>query len=305
MMNEPHVLVVGIDGVRFDSLGAAATPALDRIAREGFLTPVRVHEKNATISGPVWATVATGVYADRHRVTGNSHHPVELSAFQDFTEVLRAARPELQTMIAASWHPLATRTECGPLFSSRGWVPMPDPEEANDADSWVRADDAVAEYAARRLKTENLAISFVYFGEADVEAHNNGTGAGYISAIERCDSRLNALLEVIEARPNRHDEDWTIIVLTDHGHLDAGGHGGETDVERTAWMAASGTGLSSGSTAVNHSDIFPHTLAIFGVAARGSDGVPFGARQEARHETLQDPRLNTAPASPHNAAGSR
>lgn len=174
VMNEPHVRVVGINGVRFDSLGAAATPALDRIAGEGF------------------------------------------------TEVLRAVRPELQTMIAASWHPLATRTDCEPVFSSRGWLPMPDPDEANDADSWVRADDAVAEHAARRLKTEDLAVSFVYFGEADVEAHNNGTGAGYSSAIERCDSRLNALLQAIEARPNRHEEDWTIIVVTDHGHLDAG-----------------------------------------------------------------------------------
>lgn len=277
--NESHVLVVGIDGVRYDSLLTTFTPAMDRLAGEGFLLPVRVHEKNATISGPVWATVATGVYADRHRVTGNSHHPTEPGVFQDFTGVLRASRPELQTMIAASWYPLATPTACGPLFASRGWVPTPDPEEANDAGSWVRADDAVADYAARRLAGEDLAVCFVYFGEADVEAHNHGTGSGYIAAIQRCDARLSTLLEAIESRPNREKEDWTVIVVTDHGHLDAGGHGGESDAERTAWIAASGPLLPQGITAVDHADIFAQVLFTFGVAGE-SEGVPFGGRQE-------------------------
>lgn len=276
---EPHVLIVGIDGVRYDSLLSAPTPAVDRVAANGFLLPVRVHQKNATISGPVWATVATGVYADRHMVTGNSHHPAELGAFRDFTEVLRSARPELQTMVAASWYPLATPVHCGPIFSSRGWVPTPDPEEANDADSWVRADDAVADYAAKRLESEDLAVSFVYFGEADVEAHNHGTGPGYVAALQRCDARLNTLLDAIEARPRRSEEDWTVAVVTDHGHLDAGGHGGDSDAERMAWIAGSGPRLSQGVTAVDHADIFAHVLATFGMAADGSEGVPFGVRQ--------------------------
>nr|WP_306423026.1 alkaline phosphatase family protein [Paenarthrobacter aurescens] len=292
--NEPHVLVVGIDGVRYDSLLAADTPVLDRIAEQGFLVPVRVHEKNATISGPVWATVATGVYADRHGVSGNSHHPAELDTFVDFTAAVRAARPELQTMIAASWHPLAAKTACGPIFSSRGWVPAQDPEEANDADSWVSADDAVAQYAVARLKDEDPAASFVYFGEADVEAHNHGTGAGYPSAIQRCDSRLGALLEAVESRPGRVGEDWTIIVVTDHGHLDTGGHGGETDVERTAWIAAMGTGAPHDVTAVDHADIFPQVLAAFGIAAQGSDGVPFGCRQDPRQKPPAEGLRSTA-----------
>ncbi len=282
-----------MDGVRYDSLRSAASPALDRIAEDGFLVPVRVHAKNATISGPVWATVASGVHADRHGVTGNSHHPAELGRFQDFTAVLRSARPELETMIAASWHPLVVRTACGPIFSSGGWVPTPDPEEANDAVSWLCADDAVADYASRRLGAENLAVSFVYFGEADVEAHNHGTGPGYIAAIQRCDSRLNGLLDVIDSRPNHHREDWTVIVVTDHGHLDAGGHGGESEVERTAWIAASGASLTQGITAADHADIFHQVLATFGVTPDGevaeSGGAPFGARHSERQASQQKP----------------
>lgn len=288
MNKKPHVLVVGIDGVRYDSLLSAVTPHVDGIAREGTLLPVRVHIKNATISGPVWATVATGVYADRHKVAGNSHHPDELAAFPDFTAQVRAARPDLQTMIAASWHPLAAKVHCGPLFSSRGWVPTPDPEEANDAGSWLRADDAVALYASGRLAGEDLAVSFVYFGEADVEAHNHGTGPDYIAAIERCDARLGKLLASIQARADRGEEDWTIIVVTDHGHVDAGGHGGETEPERLAWMAASGPCLPRDILSLDHADIFPQVLAVLGIAAQGpEDGGPEGVRFGLRHEEPQ------------------
>ncbi|WP_104086809.1 alkaline phosphatase family protein [Arthrobacter sp. GMC3] len=274
----PHVLVVGIDGIRFDSLLAAATPVMDRLAADGVLLPVRVHEKNYTVSGPVWSTVATGVYMDRHKVVDNSNHPPEMKMFPDFTALLRAQRPELETMIAASWFPLASDVECGPIFSSRGWVNEIDPERENNNQSWTKADDEVAAYASARLREEELAVSFVYFGESDVNAHNHGVGPDYLACIERCDARLGMLLDAIAARPSRVEEDWTVLVVTDHGHLDAGGHGGDSDEERTAWMLASGPTVPNSITALDHADIAIHVLDTFGVPAVDLDGVTFGHR---------------------------
>lgn len=273
-----HVLVVGIDGIRYDSLVAAQTPVIDALADGGVLLPVRVHEKNYTVSGPVWSTVATGVYMDRHRMVGNSVHPPEMADFPDFTARVREAHPGLETMIAASWFPLAANVECGPIFSSLGWVNDVDPERENNRESWLQADDEVAAYAAGRLGTEDLAVSFVYFGEGDVEAHNNGTGPGYTACIERCDARLGLLLQAIEGRSTRDEEDWSIIVVTDHGHLDKGGHGGESEEERTAWMVASGTSLPEGIAVLDHADIAAQVLATFEVPAANLDGVSFGSR---------------------------
>lgn len=275
---KPHVLVVGMDGIRHDALLAAQTPVIDRIASGGVLLPVRVHDKNLTISGPVWSTVATGVYQDKHGVTGNSVRPAELANYPDFTERLRTARPELNTMIAVSWLPLAADVECGPIFSSRGWVADPDPEVANDSQSWLVADDDVADHASGRLRSEDLAASFVYFGEGDVHAHNHGTGPDYIACIERCDARLGMLLDAIDSRPSRSAEEWTVVVVTDHGHLDAGGHGGDSDEERTAWMAAAGPGLPAGISRLDHADIAVQVLSIFGLQVDGLDGIPFGGR---------------------------
>ena len=277
-VGEPHILVVGMDGIRHDVLLAAHTPVIDRLASNGVLLPVPVHEKNVTISGPVWATVATGVYMDQHGVLGNEDQPIGTAGFADFAELLRAARPELQTMVAATWFPLVRRGGCGPLFSSGGWVPPVDPEDENSGPSWITADDDAAAYAAARLAVEDLAVSFVYFGESDVHAHSFGTGPGYTDCIQRCDARLGLLLNAIEQRPNRAQEDWTVIVVTDHGHLDEGGHGGDSREERTAWMLASGASVPEGITALDHADIAAHVLATFGVDHSALAGIPFGRR---------------------------
>ena len=274
----PHVLVVGIDGVRYDSLRQAHTPVIDRLAETGVLLPVRVHEKNVTISGPVWATVATGVYMDQHGVEGNEDQPLGTAGFEDFTALLRAQHTELQTMIAATWMPLVRRGGCGPLFSSGGWAPPVDPEDEDTAESWILADDDAAAYAVSRLAVDDLAVSFVYFGECDVQAHRFGVGLGYIDCIERCDARLGLLLDAIERRPQRAQEDWTIIVVTDHGHLDEGGHGGDSAEERTAWMLASGAGVPEGIKSLDHADIAVQVLTTFGVDHSALAGVPFGQR---------------------------
>jgi len=58
-----HVLVVGVDGVRFDLLGPNSTPSIWALGQDGFLAPVPVDETTPTWSGPCWATIATGTGA--------------------------------------------------------------------------------------------------------------------------------------------------------------------------------------------------------------------------------------------------
>ena len=48
------------------------------------------------------------------------------------------------------------------------------------------------------------------------------------------------------SRPSGPAENWTIVVVTDHGHLDEGGHGGREPEVATAWAAAAGPGIRPG-----------------------------------------------------------
>ena len=51
-----HVLVIGVDGTRFDALGSA-----ESVRSLGTLYPVMIDEGTHSWSGPCWATIATGV----------------------------------------------------------------------------------------------------------------------------------------------------------------------------------------------------------------------------------------------------
>ena len=66
-----HVLVVGVDGVRFDFLEADSAPSVRALGEAGFLVPVPVDEATPTWSGPCWATIATGHGVAGHGITGN------------------------------------------------------------------------------------------------------------------------------------------------------------------------------------------------------------------------------------------
>lgn len=110
-----HVLVVGIDGVRLDTLATAATPHLDAIAAAGFLAPVTIDPGTPTMSGPCWATIVTGVRVDKHAVWSNDFTGNRLQIFPDFTTRLHL-QDARHTYVAAGWQPLLTVNNGGPMF---------------------------------------------------------------------------------------------------------------------------------------------------------------------------------------------
>lgn len=281
-----HVVIVGIDGVRLDTMRAAVTPALDHLAGQGFLAVVRVNDAGPTISGPGWSTILTGVLATDHGITGNDFSPNRLDEFPDVVHQITAALPEVVSYVSASWAPLVSSASGGPLFRASGILPATDSDGEHDLDD---ADALVAAGSAEFIETlasEQEAVVFGYLGNPDEVAHAVGTGAEYVASIERADTRLGQILSAIDARPTRSDETWTTIVVTDHGHLDGGGHGGESDLERTAWIIAAGDSIPAGFgvppvAGLEQADVAAQALAIFGlppIAPAQTVGRPFGTR---------------------------
>jgi hypothetical protein len=73
-----------------------------------------------------------------------------------------------------------------------------------------------------------------------------GAGSAYREAARAADQRVGRLLAAVRSRPSVADEAWTTVVVTDHGHLDEGGHGGREPEVTTAWAAAAGPGIPPG-----------------------------------------------------------
>ncbi|WP_406209832.1 MULTISPECIES: HAD-IA family hydrolase [unclassified Streptomyces] len=295
-----RVLVVGIDGVRLDVLNRLPTPHLDALAAEGFLAPIEVDADTPTMSGPCWATVVTGVTVAKHGVWSNDFTGNRLDVFPDFATRL-AVQDGRRTFVAAGWQPLMQAHHGGPLFRAPSRAAYVSPT-ADTPEAWEHCDEQITEASVRVLAgagagaeagaaggdDDDVVASFVYLGAPDETAHFLGCGEAYEASIRRADARLGRLIAAVRSRPSYADEQWTFLVATDHGHVDAGGHGGRTPEESTAWLAAAGPGIGPAPRPLRHADVAAQVFAALGRHPDRHwtlDGRPFAA---APHAVLLD-----------------
>jgi predicted AlkP superfamily pyrophosphatase or phosphodiesterase len=274
----PKVLLVGIDGVRVDILRRAHTPVIDSLAAAGFFSD-RAFTRDHTVSGPGWSDMLTGVRTAKHGVDDNDFSGNRYAEWPDFLTRIERVRPELFTFAALDWAPLWSAADGGPLVSD-----SIDEKVGFDGDAagYRRTDSLGVEAAVERLRDGPVDAAFVYLGEPDVVAHaTDSFSPPYVASIERADAQLGMLLDAVRARPTYAGEDWLVLVSTDHGRDDAGGHGGDSPSERTIFFLASGPAAATGSTDCPPEivDVAATALAHLGLGpdpAWGLDGRPRG-----------------------------
>ena len=235
----PKVLLVGWDGVRDDTARRLAPPALTELAELGRWWSTTLPDVTVapTVTAVGWSTILTGAWPDEHGVMGNEE---ELNRLHRYPEVLTTAyceRPTLNTYGAASALIFGTTFGPGPLFGpgvrTVDWV-----DRRKHPGKFTETDPLIQRAAEHQLRAEDPDLAFVYLGETDQVAHEFGTGVEYEGAIARQDDRLARLVDAVRSRPGFADEDWLVMVTTDHGHLDEGGHGGGSWQERQSFVVA-------------------------------------------------------------------
>lgn len=108
-------------------------------------------------------------------------------------------------------------------------------------DTYVPGDITVRDAAVEFLGITDVDAAFVYFGQVDVVGHHEGVGESYIQSIERVDELVGTVMAALDARDDR--DDWIVVLTTDHGHIDAGGHGGRSAEECEIWAVSDGADL--------------------------------------------------------------
>ena len=281
----PKVLVIGIDGVRPDVLAEVATPNIDALAAAGWYT-AQARTTNPSVSGPSWSSMLTGVWPEKHGVTNNSFIGRDYTTYPSFLTRVEAARPELATFAALDWIPLAELLDDpGPVLPAVIDVR----EVVNGYDlGWAEADGEIAARAARHLSEGDPDAMFVYFGNPDETSHRHASiGAEYRDAIALSDSHVGMVVDAMRARPSFADEDWLVLISTDHGRRADGGHGGDSPEEMIIFILASGRTTEGwpqpGPAFIV--DVAATGLAHLGIGidpAWGLDGVPLGGLKK-RH----------------------
>ncbi|SER58125.1 alkaline phosphatase family protein [Actinokineospora terrae] len=257
----PKVLVIGIDGLLFDKIAPADAPTLDSLIASGSSSKTALYAPPfaPTLSGPGWATLATGTWPDKHRVLSNSWGTsTNLATYPDFLTRAEQARPALSTFAAATWDPLVDDSAGKAIFSS-----------AVDARANGANDTDTTNQTVARLRDVGPDASFVVLDDVDAAGHNCGAATTcYLDAVAATDKRVKQFVDTVRARSNYPNEDWTFLVSADHGHTDAGGHGGNSTPERSSFIIRSGPGTTPGTPAIapKNVDVAPTVLSLLGVA---------------------------------------
>ena len=239
----PKVLLIGIDGVRPDVLAEVPTPNIDALAASGWYT-AEARTTNPSVSGPSWSSMLTGVWPEKHGVTNNSFTGRDYDTWPGFLTRAERERPELATFAALDWVPLAELPDGGPVVSAA--IDTRVVVDGYDL-GWAEADGEVASRAVLHLVEADPDAMFVYLGNPDETSHQHGSiGAEYRDAIALADRHVGMLIEAVRARRNLADEDWLVLISTDHGRREDGGHGGDSPEEMTIFILASGVGGGDG-----------------------------------------------------------
>ncbi len=238
------VLVIGIDGCRPDALAAANTPHLDKLIAQGtycvdtqILAPRET--PGDTVSGPGWSNILTGVWPDKHGVTNNSFMGSKYEEFPHFFARIKQVRPTAVTGSFTDWPPIKEKILSG------ADVGLGFPEEgAKKLEDYQIGDEQGADACAKFLREQDPTAVMIYLGQVDETGHRHGFHPKlpqYIQAIETVDGLVGKVLTAIASRPKFADEDWLVIVCTDHGGVGLGHGGGRKTPEiRDVFLIISG-----------------------------------------------------------------
>ncbi len=216
------VLVIGVDGCRSDALQQAVTPNIDSLVAKGFYSYNSWH-CDITVSGPSWSSIMCGVYHNKHGVTGNSYSNSNYNVYPYFPKRAKEIKPNLKCIQYTEWAPMSDNVY------NDGWdSKLKGPDGATS----TTGDAAVAQ-----IQDPDVDVLFTYFDAVDLSGHATGftpNNTVYINAIQNVDVQIGRIIHQLRLRPTYAQEDWLVLLTTDHGGIGTG-HGGNTITERNIW----------------------------------------------------------------------
>jgi predicted AlkP superfamily pyrophosphatase or phosphodiesterase len=279
-------LYIGIDGTRFDSIEKADTPNLDALVANGVHSPTCLilgerYQKNDTISGPGWSSILIGVWADKHGVHDNSFSGRKYEQFPHYFSRLKEVRPDAKTASFVTWKPIEE------FVTSAADVNANFEDKDHGVLDYDRYDTQATDAAVKHLGEANPDAVFLYFGQVDVAGHTHGfhpTVPEYLAAIERVDKQVGRAIAAVKARKTFAQEDWLVVVTSDHGGKGTGHHAGHQTPEiLNSFLIVSGAAARRGTfeEQVYLVDAPVTVLAHLGVKAKEEwklDGRPVGLK---------------------------
>jgi predicted AlkP superfamily pyrophosphatase or phosphodiesterase len=257
----PKAILIIVDGVPADVLERADTPYMDEIAGANGYTrsymggEIGGPSETPTVSAPGYNNVITGTWANKHNVYDND---VEDPNYQywDMFRIAKTHDPSLHTALFSTW--LENRTRLvGDGLPEAGGNKLDYHFDGFEHDTerfphdmlrtYIRnIDELVTDETARYVVEHGPDLSWVYLEFTDDIGHAFGDSPQQVHAVGIMDGNVGKIWNAVKKRQEEHDEDWLVVITTDHGRDSKTGkdHGGQSERERTTWIVTNSNKLN-------------------------------------------------------------
>lgn len=279
-ISKKKVIIIGIDGCRFDGIEAAHTPNFDLILSKSLwskntkIFPDYYPSQGESIMsshGPGWATVLSGVWHDKHGVTTDDFEEISPENHFDFSyedpekqpyyifDRLQKLDPDYYTASLTTWpelnYQIGRKADRQESFIEAESSPFLSDQRVADTFNGLLFESAAPDF------------SFILFNQVQLEGTRGGYGPqnkAYLESIERVDRLMGQVVKSISERVKESKEEWLILVTSDHGgfgtHHNFGFRKPEVD---TTFLVAFGPSVEPGE--------IPGTTYLVDVAALALD----------------------------------
>ena len=258
---KPKAVFIIVDGIAADVIEKLDLPALDEISKTGGFTRAYVggergtYTETPTISAVGYNSLLTGTWVNKHNVWDNDIADPNYH-YWDIFRIAEEHNPDLQTAVFSTWTdnrtkligeglPQTGNIELDHRFDGLELDTVKYPHDDN-SDYIHKIDEAVADEAARYIGERGPDLSWVYLQYTDDMGHRFGDSEKFYDAIRIADKQVGRIWDAIKKRQAEFDEDWLIVITTDHGRDSTSGkhHGGQSDREKLTWIVTNADKLN-------------------------------------------------------------
>ncbi len=262
-----------VDGIPADQIERLKPKAIFDIASNGDYSraytggEIGSYSQTPTVSAICYTNLITSTWVNKHNVKGNDNLDPNYNYWTIF-RIAKEQKRDVKTAIFSSWTDNRTvllgeglpETNNLKIDIVRDGYDN-DKEAFPDRDNGLHVfdyDEKVSIEAAKSIREDAPDLSWVYLWYTDDVSHRYGNGESFDEYVMKADKQVERIWEAVKYREANFDEEWMIIVTTDHGRTENGySHGGQSLRERTIWI----------STNVPTNDYFQNgNLAIIDIA---------------------------------------
>lgn len=277
-VDTPNVLVIGVDGTNLSRVLADPTNVNFFNLIQGSSTAPSSIVGHTTISNPSWSTILTGNWGEKTGVINNIFTPWTYNRWSTVFNQLEEDHDDgIQTTAVANWDVIAAIAAAG---GDLGADLVRYIGKREDDPNWLKTDDAVGDTTELIIADSNPDVAnfvFSYFVGVDENGHMyGGASEEYKLALNNFDRNLGEIIAAVDAWETANNEEWTIVLVTDHGHQPQRGlgHGFQSPDETETFVIVNGPGFTPGAINLQYQivDVTPTVVTLFGGTPRASDG---------------------------------